>query len=263
MHADPQRLQQVIANLLNNALKFTPEHGAIHVRVDRHVHDAEIVVRDSGSGIAPELLPRIFDRFQQGDSSTTRAHGGLGLGLAIVKHLVEQHGGEISAASDGPGRGAAFTIRLPLAAGQERTNEPVVSGPLDRSLLAGMRVLVVDDEPDARVTLGTMLEQFGAEPTVVGSARDALDELAQMRPDVLLSDVAMPDEDGIALIRRVRSTISPTGLPAAALSAYVDTDSRTTALNAGFQVYLAKPIEPSKLAQTLADLVHHHGDLRS
>jgi PAS domain S-box-containing protein len=261
MHADPQRLQQVIANLLNNSLKFTPEGGTIHVRVDRVENAAAIVIRDSGTGIAADLLPRIFDRFQQGDSSTTRTHGGLGLGLAIVKHLVGQHGGHISASSEGAGKGTAFTIVFPLVTDQDRPDEPVVHGRLDPLLLAGVRVLVVDDEADARTTLSAILEQFGAQAIVVASGRDALKEIAQLQPDVLLSDVAMPDVDGITLIRRLRSTMPPARLPAAALSAHVDPDSRTTALEAGFQVYLAKPVEPSVLAQTLASLIARSDDV--
>jgi PAS domain S-box-containing protein len=262
MHADPQRLQQVITNLLNNALKFTPEHGTIHVGINAADDHAQIVVRDSGSGISPDLLPRIFDRFQQGDSSTTRPHRGLGLGLAIVKHLVEEHGGRIEAASEGRGRGATFTMTLPLLADRDEAVEPLVSGRLNPSLLAGVRVLVVDDEADARVTLAAMLEQCGAHPTVVASAREAFDEIDRLPPDVLLSDVAMAEEDGISLIRRVRSTVAAARLPAAALSAYADPDSKATALDAGFQVYLAKPIEPPVLAHTLAALINRNEDRR-
>ena len=256
MEADPQRLQQVVSNLLTNALKFTPEHGSIDVRVDRVEDSAQVVVRDSGIGIAPDLLPRIFDRFQQGDSSTTRTHAGLGLGLAIVKYLVEQHGGQVAAASAGPSHGSTFTITLPLL----KTVTPTASAPqgpvIDRSLLSGVRVLVVDDEADARITLGAILEQFGAESTLVASAQDALDSIARTLPDVLLSDVAMPNENGYALIRRIRMTVDADRLPAAALSAYVDGDSKEEALDAGFQTYLSKPIEPTLLATTLATLVH-------
>jgi len=256
MAADPQRLQQVVSNLLTNALKFTPEHGSIDVRVDRVEDSARIVVRDSGIGVAPDLLPRIFDRFQQGDSSTTRTHGGLGLGLAIVRHLVEQHGGQVAVASAGSGHGSTFTITLPLLKDVTLTASAPHALLMDRSLLSGVRVLVVDDEADARITLGTILEQFGAEPTVVASAQDALDSIAQTLPDVLLSDVAMPNENGYALMRRIRTTVDAGRLPAAALSAYVDGDSREQALDAGFQTYLSKPIEPTLLATTLASLLH-------
>src|SRR3954447_9769530 len=259
MAADPQRLQQVVSNLLTNALKFTREHGSIDVRVDRVEDRARIVVRDSGIGIAPDLLPRIFDRFQQGDSSTTRTHGGLGLGLAIVKHLVDQHGGQVAAASAGAGQGSTFTLTLPLLSDVTLTPSPHHAPMLDESLLSGVRVLVVDDEADARVTIGAILEQFGAQPTVVASTQDALDSIAHTLPDVLLSDVAMPNENGYALIRRIRTTVDAHRLPAAALSAYVDGDSRERALDAGFQTYLSKPVEPTLLATTLASLVHRDG----
>ena len=245
-----------MSNLLTNALKFTPEDGWIDVGVNRVDDSAEVVVRDSGIGIAPDLLPRIFDRFQQGDSSTTRSHGGLGLGLAIVKHLIEQHGGQVAAASAGAGHGSKFTLTLPLLSDVTVTPSVRHSPMLDGSLLSGVRVLVVDDEADARVTLGAILEQFGAQPTVVASAQDAIDSIAQIVPDVLLSDVAMPNENGCALIRRIRTTVDANRLPAAALSAYVNADSRAEALNAGFQTYLSKPIEPKLLATTIASLVH-------
>ena len=256
MEADPQRLQQVVSNLLANALKFTSEDGSIDVGVHRVEDCAEVVVRDTGIGIEPDLLPRIFDRFQQGDSSTTRTHGGLGLGLAIVRHLVEQHGGQVTAASDGAGKGSAFALTLPLLADMMLAPSTHQASPLDRALLSGVRVLVVDDEADARVTLGAILEQFGAQPTIVASAREALDAMAHTLPDVLLSDVAMPNEDGYALIRRIRTTVDADQLPAAALSAYVDGDSKEQALDAGFQTYLSKPIDPTLLATTLASLVH-------
>jgi signal transduction histidine kinase len=256
LEADAQRIQQVMVNLLNNALKFTPEHGSIHVAVERIDGAARIAVQDTGIGMSSALLTRVFGRFQQGDSSTTRTHGGLGLGLAIVKHLVERHGGEIVASSAGEGRGSTLTITLPLLA--DATLSAVTSRSLtpDRLLLSGVRVLVVDDETDTRMTLAAILEQFGAEATAVASAREALDEIGRRRPHVLLSDVAMPNENGYALIRRIRTTINADSLPAAAVSAYVDGDSRAQALDAGFQTYLSKPIEPALLATTVATLIH-------
>jgi CheY-like chemotaxis protein len=256
--ADSQRFQQVVSNLLTNALKFTPAHGSVHVDVGRLGASAEITVKDTGIGIARELLPRIFDRFQQGDATTTRTHSGLGLGLAIVKHLVEQQGGRIEAASAGRGCGASFTVTMPLVADDLTAVHPIrpVSSSPDPSLLAGVRVLVVDDEADARTTLAIMLQRFGAEPTVVASVDAACDAISKNRPDILLSDVAMPDQDGYVLIRRIRSTVDPRHMPAAALSARVDGDSKAQALNAGYQVYLEKPIEPAELAGTLAALVH-------
>lgn len=255
LEADPQRLQQVISNLLNNALKFTPGRGSIRVTVFRAGNAANVAIQDSGIGVSRELLPRVFDRFQQGDSSTTRTHAGLGLGLAIVKHLVERHGGRIVAASEGEGRGSTFTVTLPLLADTSSAATSPRSLVLDRSLLSGVRVLVVDDEADTRATLRAILEQCGAEPTVVGSASDALDTIARDLPDVLLSDVAMPNENGYALLRRIRATVDADRLPAAAFSAFVDADSRALALDAGFQAYLCKPIEPALLASTVAALV--------
>jgi PAS domain S-box-containing protein len=256
MDADPQRLQQIVSNLLTNALKFTPACGSIDVRFERVDDSAQIIVQDTGIGIAPDLLPRVFDRFQQGDSSTTRTHGGLGLGLAIVKHLVEQHGGQIAAASRGAGCGSTFTITLPLLARETAWMDLPRATPVNRTLLAGVRVLVVDDEADARTTVGTILEQFGADATVVGSAGDAFDAVTAEQPDVLLSDIAMPGEDGYTLIRRIRAVIDSARLPAAALSGYVDADSKAQALEAGFQAYLPKPVDPALLARTLAALLH-------
>ena len=252
--ADPQRLQQIVSNLLTNALKFTPECGSIDVRFQRVDGSAQIVVHDTGIGIAPDLLPRVFDRFRQGDSSTTRTHAGLGLGLAIVKHLVEQHGGEIAAASPGGGCGSTFTVTLPLLARETaRMDSPVCSG--ESNVAFWIRVLVVDDDADARTTVDTILEQFGAVATIVASAGDALDAVYRDEPDVLLSDIAMPGQDGYTLIRRLRGLIDSTKLPAAALSGYVDGDSKAQALEAGFQAYLAKPVDPTLLARTLAALV--------
>jgi len=253
--ADPHRLQQVVSNLLTNALKFTPEHGSIAVVVERTGQAARLTVQDSGIGMAAELVPRVFDRFQQGDSSTTRAHGGLGLGLAIVRHLVEQHGGRIEAASGGHGRGSTFTVTLPLLPAEAPSLIAPASS-IDRALLSGVRVLVVEDEPDARASLAAVLEQFGAQPTAVGSARAAYDTVIRHCPDVLLSDIAMPEEDGYTLIRRIRESIAATHLPAVAISAYADGHNRVEALEAGFQAYLAKPVEPTTLAATLATLVH-------
>jgi len=256
MDADPQRLQQVISNLLTNALKFTPEHGSIDVRLERIEDRAEIVVRDSGIGIHQDLLPRIFDRFQQGDSSTTRTHSGLGLGLAIVRHLVEQHGGQITAASDGSGCGSTFTVTFPLSPLEGASVEAPSSTAVDQSLLSGVRVLVVDDEADTRGILRALLEQFGARPTVVATAGEAFTAACHSRPDILLSDIAMPGEDGYTLLRRIRTTIDAAHLPAAALSAYVDGETKARAADAGFQEYLTKPIDPTALAQALARLVH-------
>ena len=250
MEADPQRLQQIVSNLLTNALKFTPAQGSIHVRVQRLDDRAQVIVRDTGIGIPEDLLPRIFDRFQQGNSSTTPTQSGLGLGLAIVKHLVEQHGGQITAASKGAGCGSTFTITFPLlrteVAAPDRSPSPTV----DRMLLSGVNVLVIEDEPDTRATLQAVLEQYGARPTVVATATEALSVVRRSPPDVLLSDIVMPGEDGYALIRDIRATIDARRLPAAALSGHLDKNAEANAVDAGFQAFLTKPIEPTSRPRT-------------
>jgi PAS domain S-box-containing protein len=254
MDADPARLQQIVSNVLTNALKFTPEHGAVKIRVHQEGGSARIIVTDSGIGIAPDLLPFIFERFRQGDSSTTRSHSGLGLGLAIVKRLVDLHDGRIEACSAGKGKGATFTIDLPLAF--DAAAVMPADRPPDQALLSGIRVLVVDDDADARLTLMTMLNQYGASATAVDSADGAVAALAREPADVLLSDIAMPKQDGYDLIRRIRQHQRSAVLPAASLSAYADADHRSRALEAGFQEHLAKPVEPALLARTIARLVH-------
>jgi CheY-like chemotaxis protein len=200
------------------------------------------------------LLPRIFDRFQQAESSTARKHAGLGLGLAIVKHIVEQHGGQIAAASEGLGCGSTFTVTFPLsstcAAIAEMPAPPIV----DSSLLSRVRVLVVDDEADTRATLRAVLEQFGAHPTMVASAREAFTAVHENPPDVLLSDIVMPGEDGYELIRRIRASLDADHLPAAALSGHVDAALAVRAADAGFQECLMKPVDANVLAHTLARL---------
>ncbi len=257
---DPPRLQQVISNLLTNALKFTPERGRIELTLDAVDERVRIIVRDTGIGIAPELLPLVFDRLQQGDRSTTRTQGGLGLGLAIVKHLIELHNGRIEVASSGKGLGTTVTITLPIVAHEQSTLHAARPPAPDSQLLAGIRVLVVDDEEDARSTLTAILQQYGAQPTSAASAREAFDAVTRDRPDLLLSDIAMPDEDGYVLMRRIRATVDARRLPAAALTAYVADESQARALEAGFQAHLAKPIEPSSLATALAKLLRGVGD---
>jgi CheY-like chemotaxis protein len=231
-------------------------------RVDSHV---ELTIRDTGQGITPDFLPFVFDRFRQADGSTTRLHGGLGLGLAIVRHLVELHGGTVSAESAGKGQGATFNVQLPLV--QLRAtdfglhHEVVVPEESPRphspsAVLEGMRVLVVDDEEDARLLMKTVLERQGAEVLDCGSARAALDAFATFKPDVLVSDIGMPDEDGYDLIRRVRtrSLEQGGGIPAAAVSAYVGEDNRRRALAAGFQLHVAKPVDPEELIAVVRSL---------
>jgi PAS domain S-box-containing protein len=254
---DPDRLQQIIWNLLSNAVKFTPEGGRIEVRLIQVQSHAQIEVIDTGKGIRPDFLPYVFDRFRQADSTTTRVSGGLGLGLAIVRNLVELHGGTIRVESQGEGRGATFIVQLPLIPNSSLV--PTAQGRvvLDNSLsLNGLKVLIVDDEPDTREFLVTALEQYGANVSPAASANEALELLQQFKPDVLVSDIGMPVEDGFALIRRVRALTPEQGgqIPAAALTAYVREEDRLQALSAGFQRHVPKPIDPIELIKVVANL---------
>jgi signal transduction histidine kinase len=255
---DPGRMQQVIWNLLSNAIKFTPEGG--HVTLSEHREKATIViaVRDTGAGIEPEFLPHVFDRFRQQDPASTRKHGGLGLGLSIVRHLVALHSGTIEAFSEGEGQGATFIVRVPLSpvAGESMGDGRSATHQMSSMpSLEGVHVLVVDNEPDARSLVSAILESRGASVTVVESAAAALEEIRSHRPDVLVSDIAMPGEDGYTLIRKVRrleDTFAP--LPAAALTAYATASDRAEALLAGYQAHLAKPVEPAELTAVVASL---------
>jgi CheY-like chemotaxis protein/nitrogen-specific signal transduction histidine kinase len=257
---DAARLQQIVTNLLTNAVKFTPSGGRIVVRLERAGAAARIVVADTGCGISGDLLPHVFDRFRQGDSGATRTQGGLGLGLAIVRHLVELHGGTVTAESGGEAQGATFTVILPVSraahaaphAAREEAAPAVPPGVLD-----GVRVLVVDDDPDARELLDIALHEAGAEVHVVDSTRAAVGELASFRPDLLLSDIGMPGEDGYALIHEVRSQESGARghLPAIALTAFASNADRERALACGFDVHVAKPIDAGDLAALAATLL--------
>ena len=261
---DPDRLQQVVWNLLSNAIKFTPQGGSVEVRLGQHQGQAEISVLDTGAGIRPDFLPYVFDRFRQAESSTTRQHGGLGLGLSIVRHLVELHGGTVAVASPGEGKGSTFTVRLPIRLGVEpglmkerrQWSAEAVPDLVGSSLLAGLHVLVVDDEADTRELLVTALEQCGARVTAVPNVPDALASLDRMLPDVLLSDIGVPGEDGYSLIRKLRARSAELGgnVPAAALTAYARSEDRIRALSAGFQAHLAKPIDPAEVVATIAAL---------
>jgi len=264
---DPARLQQVMWNLLTNAVKFTPAGGEVAVRLSRAGSHVRVAVADTGQGISREFLPYVFDRFRQADGTITRAHGGLGLGLAIVRHLVEIHGGTIEAESAGEGRGATFTIELPVA-DIERSGGAAGSQQLSASLaevaaavspvsqLADLRVLIVDDEADARLLLKTIMEQSGAKVRVAASVSEALAALKEFRPDILVSDIGMPQEDGYALLRHVRALSPEEGgrIPAVALTAYAQEDDRMRALLAGFQVHVAKPINPPELVAVIVGL---------
>jgi PAS domain S-box-containing protein len=261
---DPGRLQQVVWNLLSNAVKFTDRGGVVTARLSRADSQAEVSVTDTGRGIDPEFLPHVFERFKQANGTTTRTQGGLGLGLAIVKHLVELHGGTVSVASAGENQGSFFRVRLPLSAVQLQGVAPTVSASsrIVAPSLEGVRVLVVDDERDARLLLVAVLEGHGAVVVAVDSAAEALREIQRDAPDVLVSDIGMPNEDGYGLIRRVRMVLkkSPKVLPAAALTAYARMEDRSRAMLAGFQAHLAKPIDPDELLIVVATLVGRTGD---
>lgn len=239
-------------------MKFTPHGGKICVRVEHNGSDACVIVGDTGQGIEAEFLPRVFDRFRQADSSTTRSFGGLGLGLAIVRHLVELHGGTVSAHSDGLNKGATFTATFPLLA--DRT-EPVAVAHNELTLaelhsLDGLRVLLVDDEPEARQIISTVITRTGAEVQACESANEALAKLVEWKPDVILSDIAMPGEDGYSFIGKVRALPREKGgdTPAAALTAYARDVDRRQALDAGYQMHIAKPIGASQLVTMIARL---------
>jgi len=260
---DPDRLQQVVWNLMSNAIKFTPGQGSVSIDVERIDPHVQIRVRDTGIGIAPDFLPYVFDRFRQADSSSTRAHSGLGLGLAIVRHLVELHGGVVTAESPGKGRGATFTVKLPVRAARPKEESRTLptairqgrseKGPV---LLDGLRVLVVDDEADTRDLVKTTLRQCRAEVTAVGSVKEAMRVLAEEHPDVLVSDIAMPEEDGYDLIQKIRALAPEQGgnIPALALTAYARNEDRKKIISAGFQIHLSKPVEPAQLAAAVAKL---------
>jgi signal transduction histidine kinase/CheY-like chemotaxis protein len=257
--ADSARVHQIIWNLLSNAVKFTPHGGKISLSVDQTGSDARVTVKDTGQGVDPEFLPRVFDRFRQADSSTTRSFGGLGLGLAIVRHLVELHGGTVSAQSDGVGKGAMFSATFPLLA--DRTALASVAqvqeiSPAEGYSLDGLRVLLVDDEPEARQIISTVITRTGAEVKTCNSAHEALAKLSEWKPDVILSDIAMPDQDGYSFIRQVRSLPRDKGgdTPAAALTAYARDIDRRQALAAGYQMHIAKPIGASQLVTMIARL---------
>lgn len=257
---DALRLQQVVANVLSNAVKFTPSGGHIQVRLTSTSSYAEIQVADTGQGIAAEFIPQIFERFTQADTSTTRRHGGIGVGLAIVKALVERHGGSVHAGSGGAGKGATFTVRIPVLAshtlaevGRLRITETPAAAP---TRLDGIRVLLAEDDDDGRHVLTLILEIAGAKVEAVGSVREALSAFDGFRPDVLVSDVGMPDEDGYALIRQVREREMDRGgkTPAIAITGYVSPEDRARLLAAGFQLYLRKPVEPSEIVAAVASL---------
>jgi signal transduction histidine kinase len=267
VRGDPTRLQQVVWNLLANAIKFTPRGGRVRVRAARANGNAEIQVSDDGRGIPPEFLPHVFERFRQAESSTRRAQGGIGLGLAIVRQLVESHGGTVRAESDGTDHGATFIVSLPrdaviassFRAETEGTPRATPPRPLasTRSSLAGIKVLVVDDERDAREFTATVLRHAGANVAEADSAEAALRALDQMAPDAILCDIAMPGRDGFDLIAAIRELPPPRcDIPIAALTAYAKSEDRNRVLDAGFRAHLAKPLDPIDITSVVAELAH-------
>ena len=254
---DPARLQQIVWNLVSNGIKFTPKGGRVEVRLERVDSSVEIAVSDTGEGIRPEFLPHVFDRFRQSDAGIARRTGGLGLGIAIVRHLVELHGGSVGAESPGPGEGATFMVRLPLRPVRSHGDRPSMAASEDRGRmpdLSGCRILIVDDEPDTRELLREVLEHCGGEVRDAASAEEAMAALKSWTPSVIVSDIGMPGEDGYAFIRRVREWERESGqrVPAVALTAYARSEDRIRALLAGYQVHVAKPIEPVEFALVVA-----------
>jgi signal transduction histidine kinase/ActR/RegA family two-component response regulator len=254
---DADRVQQIVWNLLSNAVKFTPSGGAVWVVAERDDHHARIIVTDTGRGIAPDFLEHVFEPFRQADGSTTRATGGLGLGLAIVRRLVELHGGRVIAQSEGIGHGAQFTVEIPLDVLEpERRAHHEPEEDRLRLSLDGLRVLVVDDEPDVRELLTTVLEAAGASVCAVESAAEGLRVFSGFRPGVVLCDIAMPEVDGYEMVHRLRALPAAAGgrVPAAALSAYARVEDRRRALLAGFNIHVAKPVDPEELITVVASL---------
>jgi PAS domain S-box-containing protein len=268
---DPDRLQQIMWNLLMNAVKFTPKGGRVQVRLERVNSHLELIVSDTGIGISEEFLPKVFERFRQADSGPTRKTGGLGLGLAIVRHLVEMHGGTVDAASAGLDQGSTFTVKLPLMIVQPSASAPREHPLTDRrnplqelGNLTGVHVLAVDDEADALGLLKDVLEAAGAIVTTASSASAALDALANGHPQAMVADIGMPEMDGYELIRQVRISSDPTvrDIPAAALTAFARSEDRTRALQAGFEMHLAKPVDPGELVASVATLVRRYRNVK-
>jgi PAS domain S-box-containing protein len=264
---DPDRLQQVCWNLVSNAVKFTPKGGRVQVRLERVNSHIEIVVSDTGIGIKPDFLPLVWERFRQADAGPTRKSGGLGLGLAIVRHIVEMHGGTVHAASEGENQGATFTVRLPVMVVQPSV-APKREHPLteqrnalqDLADLDGVHILAVDDEPDALRLLRDVLEMAGAKVTTASSAARALEVLQSERPNVILADIGMPEMDGYEFIKSIRASSDPQvrDIPAAALTAFARSEDRTRAMQSGFEMHLAKPVDPGELVASVATLVRRY-----
>jgi signal transduction histidine kinase/ActR/RegA family two-component response regulator len=256
LRGDSARLQQIVCNLLSNAIKFTRVGGRVEVRLCARGSEAEIAVSDDGQGIKPEFLPYVFDRFRQEDGSISRRHGGLGLGLAIVRHLAELHGGTVTADSEGEGRGATFTIRVPIRHATATCGEDAPLAPPRSERLAGVHVLVVDDDPGAREVIARILQGLGARVSLAASGPAALTLLLEHRPNVLVADLGMPVMDGYALIEQIRALDPQFGglVPAVAVTAYASLQDRLRALRCGYQNHIAKPVEPEELAAVITSL---------
>lgn len=260
VEGDCNRLQQVVWNLLTNAVKFTPEGGQIKISLEKVGSQAQIQVSDTGQGISPDFLPHVFDRFRQADNATTRKFGGLGLGLAIVRHLVELHGGTVRVESLGEGMGATFTVLLPLIPTVSQTSTS------DRKLVSscspnlnGLRIVVVDDDIDSLELLVFILKQYGAEVTSVNSASEALKAIARVKPNLLFSDIAMPEMDGYQLIQKVREmeVFQEEKLPAIALTAFAGEANHQKIISAGFQQHLTKPVDPFRIGERNRQVYGH------
>ena len=263
---DAGRLHQVVLNLVSNAVKFTPNSGSVAVWVERAGVDAQVRVVDTGEGIAPEFLPYVFDRFRQADGTSTRKHSGLGLGLAIVRHVVELHGGSAFASSEGSGRGATFSVRFPLATDDAEARKAPIADVMpgaapDRMAGAGVRLLVVEDDPETREILAAILERSGFSYRLAGGARDALCVLDEWLPDVIISDIGMPDVDGYEFVRALRGRPAEKGghIPALALSAFARGEDRKLALASGYQAHVAKPVDPADLVAAITRLTGSAG----
>jgi CheY-like chemotaxis protein/anti-sigma regulatory factor (Ser/Thr protein kinase) len=253
---DPARLQQVVWNLLTNSIKFTPAGGRIDVTLRVTEGSAEIEVRDTGQGIDPAFVGHVFERFRQADSSTTRSHGGLGLGLAIVKNLVELHGGRVRASSEGANRGATFTVTLPTIRATERPGHDDGTHPQDFRVadFSGRRIMVVDDQPDTRELVARVLAECGARVTALDSAAAAIAAISREVPDLLVTDIGMPEMDGFTLLARLRSSLGQRAkaMPAIALTAFARPEDRLKAQEVGFACHVSKPLEPAEFVSTVA-----------
>jgi len=258
---DQSRLQQVIWNILSNALKFTPQGGRIDACVAAEGATAVVRVSDSGEGIAPEFLPHVFDRFRQENAAVTRTHSGLGLGLSLVRHLVELHGGTIQAASDGKGKGATFTVHLPLlGAGAMQAGDGAPQVLPDVNTIRGRVVLLVDDDADTREVAAVALSDAGVDVVTAGSAEEAFASIAARQPDAIVADIGMPGVSGYDLVRQLRASPTLAGIPAVALTAYGGAEARDAALTAGFSAYVRKPYDPRALVALLSGLIASSSD---